>query len=158
MGLATTGHSDVTTYLTAVMALMRLIVHSTAIRVCFSVTMDCVFLIAMSVTMTMTVGTEAMSLTAHIPHVEGTTLLAPVVAVSTGSGFAMGRMIVKTTQMKKAVTTFHGSVTRGSGPVLPLVSASQWISCVMARLTVLMERMKLTPLLDATAASGDVHL
>lgn len=158
MGPATTGHSDVTTYLTAVMDLMRLIAHSTAIRVCFSVTMDCVFLTAMSVTMMTIVGTEAMSLTAHTPHVEGITLLVPVAAVSTESGFVMERMIVRITQMKKAVTMFLESVIQGNGPVHPLVSVSQWTSCVMGRLTVQMERMKLTLLLRATAVSGDVHL
>lgn len=45
------------------------------------------------------------------------------------------------------------SVTQESGPVRPLACVSLWISCVMEQLTAPMERMKLTPLLAATAVS-----
>lgn len=158
MGPATTGPSDVTTYLTAVMALMKQTAHSTAIQACSHVKMGCVFLNATSVTMTMTVETEVMSKTAHIQHVEGTTSPAPAVAVSTKSGFVMERMTVRTMQMKKAAIMWCGNVTQENGPVHPLACASPWISCVMGPLTVLRERMKLTPLLGATAVSGNVPL
>lgn len=49
--------------------------------------------------------------------------------------------------------TSSGSVTQESGPVHPLACASPLISCVMGRLTVPRGRMKLTPLLGATAVS-----
>lgn len=53
---------------------------------------------------------------------------------------------------------YHGSVTQENGPVHPLVCVSPWISCVMGRLTVPRERMKLTPLLGATAVSTNTDL
>lgn len=49
--------------------------------------------------------------------------------------------------------TSSGSVTQESGPARPLACASPWISCVMGQLTVPRGRMKLTPLLGATAVS-----
>lgn len=48
---------------------------------------------------------------------------------------------------------YNGNVTQENGHVHLLACASPWISFVMGRLTVQMERMKLTPLLDATAVS-----
>lgn len=156
MGPATTGPRDVTRYLTAAMALMRQTAHSAAMRACFHAIMGCVSLNATSVTTTMTVETEAMSLTAHILHVEATTSRVPVAAASIKSGFVMERMTVKIMQMKKAVIMYNGSVTQENGHVHLLACASPWISFVMGRLTVQMERMKLTPLLDATAVFGDV--
>lgn len=158
MGPATTGPSDVTTYLTVVMALMRQIAHSNATQACFHAVMEYVFLSVMSVIMTMTVEIEATSKTAHILRAEGITSPAPVAVVSTKSGFVTERMIARTMLMKKAVITFPGSVTQGNGHVHLLAYVSPWISCVMGCLIVQRGRMKPTPLLGAIAVSGDVPL